>query len=139
MSQRVLGGQYVRPKVLHLMCHNYGTTTEHATALHGMNPMVCAGCHNKYGRSDMMSSKHWSDYVIHAIGPTVATRTSSIWHVWCALCPFPPRARTWQHALGMCCGRGRLNRLELICSNRYAVRTVSFLVHRNYQGSTEMS
>ena len=72
------------------MCHNYGTTTEHATALHGMNPMVCAGCHNKYGRSDMMSSKHWSDYVIHAIGPTVATRTSSIWHVWCALCRSPP-------------------------------------------------
>ena len=104
MSERVLGSQYVRPKVLHLMCHNYGTTTEHATALHGMNPMVCAGCHNKYGRSDMMSSKHWSDYVIHAIGPTVATRTSSIWHVWCALCP-PPTPHPLPRAHRAACTR----------------------------------
>ena len=54
--------------------------------------------------------------------------------------PSPPSPMAaWQHALGMCCGRGRLNRLELICSNRYAVRTISFLVHRNYQVMSEMS
>ena len=105
---------YVRPEIVYHVCHNSCGTTK-CCCFH----MTSCGMHRilQLVLFDYQTLKLVCQD-LYAIAPSAVTHMSS-------------QMRHYSY--------GTLNRLELICDNRYAVGTISYLIHRNYQITTEMS